>query len=185
MLIFIITYWAAMGVQIIIRTPFGLSIRKKKTTEKRKGSTETIMLILLTISTGLLPLLYSLTQWLGFADYNLPLWSGWTGVGVIIFSLVIFLFAHIGLRDNWSSTLELYEGHSLITKGIYKYIRHPMYLSQLIWAIAQVLLIQNWIAGLSGMLFFFPFYFHRICTEEKMLLDRFGTQYTEYEKTTG
>jgi protein-S-isoprenylcysteine O-methyltransferase Ste14 len=185
MLFFIIVYWAMMVVQVIIRAPFAISRRSRKITEKRNVAADNIMLVLLTIVSLLLPLIYSLTNWLEFADYSLPLWIGWAGVFLIICSEIVFLFAHIGLKDNWASSLELYEEHTLMKNGIYTYIRHPMYLSQLIWAIAQVLLIQNWIAGLPGIIFFFPFYFHRIRNEEKMMLDRFGTQYEEYEKTTG
>jgi len=36
--------------------------------------------------------------------------------------------------------------------GIYKYIRHPMYLSFWAWAVGQALLISNWIAGPLGIM---------------------------------
>jgi protein-S-isoprenylcysteine O-methyltransferase Ste14 len=185
MIIFNIIYWAAMVIQIIIRMPFAMRRRSKKITEKRNVVTDNIMVGLLTIAALILPLIYSVTSWLEFADYTLPIWIGWTGVFIIICSEILFLLAHTGLKDNWSSSLEMYEKHTLITDGIFKYIRHPMYLSQLIWAIAQILLIQNWIAGLSSIILFFPFYLLRIGAEEKMLLDRFGTQYRKYEKRTG
>lgn len=185
MLIFKLVYWGAMVIQVIIRTPFGISRRAKKVVEKRNVIAENIMLVLLTIASLVLPLIYSVTNWLAFADYNLPVWTGWTGVFIIICSEVVFLLAHIGLKDNWSGTLEMYDKHTLMTNGIFKYIRHPMYLSQLIWVIAQILLIQNWIAGPAGFIFFIPFYLYRVGAEEKMLLDRFGTQYREYMKTTG
>jgi len=127
MIIFIIIFWVAMGIQVIIRAPFGISRRSKKIAEKRNITADNIMVGFLTIATGLLPLIYSVTKWLGFADYHLPTWAGWTGAGIIICSEILFLLAHIGLRDNWSGSLEIYEEHTLMTGGIYTYIRHPMY----------------------------------------------------------
>lgn len=89
------------------------------------------------------------------------------------------------LKANWSPSLELYKGHTLITNGIYGYIRHPMYASQFIWSLAQILLIQNWIAGPVGLIVFVPFYIFRSGAEERMMLEKFGDQYREYKKATG
>jgi protein-S-isoprenylcysteine O-methyltransferase Ste14 len=57
--------------------------------------------------------------------------------------------------------------------------------SQLLWVIAQILLLQNWLAGPLDLLFFIPFYFLRVPTEEKMLLEAFGDPYREYMKKVG
>ena len=79
----------------------------------------------------------------------------------------------------------MYEGHTLITSGIYRQIRHPMYASQFIWSIAQMLLIQNWIAGPAGLIVLVPFYLLRRRAEETMMLEQFGDQYREYLESTG
>ena len=60
-----------------------------------------------------------------------------------------------------------------------------MYLSQLLWALAQTLLMQNWLAGPLNLLFFIPFYFLRSRREEKLMLDRFSDPYRTYMQTTG
>lgn len=60
-----------------------------------------------------------------------------------------------------------------------------MYASQAVWAIAQVLLIQNWIAGPASLILFFLFYRFRSRAEEKMMLEKFGDQYRVYMKATG
>ena len=89
------------------------------------------------------------------------------------------------LKSNWSPTLEIFEGHVLVTGGIYGTIRHPMYASQWLWVAAQILLMQNWIAGPIGLIIFIPFYILRVPAEEKMMLDTFGDQYRDYLKRTG
>jgi protein-S-isoprenylcysteine O-methyltransferase Ste14 len=162
-----------------------MSTRSRKKAEQHVSPTENILLILLTITTGILPLIYSVTNWLAFANYTLPTWMGWTGIFIMACSLLIFWRAHYDLKANWSPSLELYEGHTLITNGIYKYIRHPMYASLLLANIAQILLIQNWIAGPIAIIMFIPFYALRSRAEEKMMMEKFGDPYREYKKITG
>ena len=60
-----------------------------------------------------------------------------------------------------------------------------MYASQWLWVIAQILLLQNWLAGPIDLLVFIPFYLLRVQAEEKMMLETFGDQYRQYMKETG
>jgi protein-S-isoprenylcysteine O-methyltransferase Ste14 len=60
-----------------------------------------------------------------------------------------------------------------------------MYASQWLWSIAQILLLQNWLAGPLNFIFFIPFYILRVPAEETMMLDTFGDLYCEYLKKTG
>jgi protein-S-isoprenylcysteine O-methyltransferase Ste14 len=185
MKLFEIAFWVVIVVEMIIRAP----LNKKRRLEKMKQSQITIqewtVLILLLLGGFILPLVYSLTHWLDFANYSLPAWAGWLGVILAIGAVIVFWKSHADLGLNWSPSLEIREKHQLITRGIYSVIRHPMYLSQWILAIAQPLLLQNWIAGFTNLLAFIPFYFLRIKAEEKMMLDSFGDEYREYMNKTG
>jgi protein-S-isoprenylcysteine O-methyltransferase Ste14 len=172
-------------LQVVIRMPFGMSTRSRKKAEQHVSLTENILLMFLTIATGILPLIYSVTNWLDFANYALPVWMGWMGVVIMACSLFVFWRSHYDLKANCSTSLELYEEHTLITDGIYRYIRHPMYASLLIANIAQVLLIQNWIAGPISIIMFIIFYTFRSQAEEKMMIEKFGDPYREYRKATG
>ena len=60
-----------------------------------------------------------------------------------------------------------------------------MYASLLLANIAQMLLLQNWLAGPIGIVVFVPFYAARRGAEEQMMLERFGDRYREYTKGTG
>jgi len=182
---FKIAYWLAMLAQIIIRAPIDRQRRKEKKSERRFSTQEKVLLNLLLLGTFLLPLVYSATDWLDFANYTLPSWAGWAGVVVIVIALFIFWRAHVDLGLNWSPTLEIREDHTLITRGIFGLIRHPMYASQWVWVIAQPLLLQNWIAGFSSLLAFIPFYILRVRAEEHMMIETFGEQYRDYMNKTG
>ena len=153
--------------------------------ERRVTSQERILLGLLFLGMFFVPIVYAASRWLDFANYTLPAWAGWLGVLLLAGAVLVFWRGHVDLGLNWSPSLEIREKHELVTRGIYRVIRHPMYASQWLWVIAQPLLLQNWIAGLIGLLTFIPFYFLRVRAEEQMMLDSFGTEYREYMKMTG
>jgi protein-S-isoprenylcysteine O-methyltransferase Ste14 len=183
--IFIAVYFLAIIIQIFIRAPFDRKRRRKKVSESRYIGQEKAILVLLLIGGLLVPIIYTATNWLDFANYNLPTWAGWLGIALTALSLFVFWRAHVDLGANWSPTLEIHEKHELITYGIYRFIRHPMYASQWILALAQPLLLQNWIAGFINLLAFLPFYLLRVREEEKLMLEQFGEQYRSYMRTVG
>jgi len=57
----------------------------------------------------------------------MPAWSRWLGVALGIVSLQLFGWTHHALGRNWSTRLVIKEGHSLVTSGPYRWVRHPMY----------------------------------------------------------
>ncbi|MCL4269501.1 MAG: isoprenylcysteine carboxylmethyltransferase family protein [Anaerolineales bacterium] len=183
--IFEIVYWVALVVEMAIRTPINKQRRKEAMSERRVTLQEKILLFLLLLGMFILPLIYSASTWLDFANYSLPSWAGWVGVAVMIGAILVFWRAHADLGLNWSPSLEIREKHELITRGIYGVIRHPMYASQWLWVIAQALLLQNWLAGVVNLIIFIPFYFMRVKAEETLMFDSFGEQYREYMKKTG
>ncbi len=93
--------------------------------------------------------------------------------------------SHYDLGRNWRVTTEIREGHTLVTSGIFRYIRHPMYSAHWLWGIAQVLLIHNWIAGLASLVIWLPVYLLRVRREENMMLEKFGEEYRLYMRQTG
>ena len=185
MRIFEIVFWAALVVEMTIRAPINKARKKEKMTEQRVSSQEKLLLILLLLGMFIVPLIYSASTWLDFANYALPTWTGWIGAVLIVLALIVFWRAHVDLKTNWSPSLEIREKHELITRGIYGYIRHPMYASQWLWVIAQPLLLQNWLAGWLNLVVFIFFYSLRVRAEEKMMIDTFGEQYREYMKKVG
>jgi len=183
--IFTAIFFLALVIEMVIRAPLNKKRKQEKMSEQRFTNQEKTILGLLSLGGFFIPIVYAATNWLDFANYRLPNWAGWLGVLLIAGAIYVFWRAHADLGLNWSPTLEIREKHELIKKGIYGVIRHPMYASQWLLAIAQPLLLQNWIAGFLNLLVFIPFYLLRVKAEEQMMLDSFGTQYQEYMKTTG
>jgi protein-S-isoprenylcysteine O-methyltransferase Ste14 len=183
--IFEIFFWAAIVIEMVIRAPISRKQRKESKSERRVTTQENILLGLLFLAMFFVPLIYSATSWLDFANYSLPNWTGWMGTALLILALFVFWRSHADLGLNWSPSLEIRTEHKLITNGIFGYIRHPMYASQWIWVIAQPFLLQNWIAGFLNLFIFTAFYILRVRDEEKMMLDTFGDEYRDYMNKTG
>jgi protein-S-isoprenylcysteine O-methyltransferase Ste14 len=71
-----------------------------------------------------------------------------------------------------------------VTGGVYRYVRHPMYTSFFLLALAQLLLIPNWLAGGAGLIAVLVLYLFRVRREESMMAEQFGDAYRAYcEKT--
>ena len=168
----------------IIRTPHQRVNKQNIIVDDRKTAQEKALLFLVFLGMFILPMIYVLTPWLSFANYSLPVWANILGMLTFAIALWLFWRSHHDLGKNWSPTLQVREDHTLITQGIYQAIRHPMYTAIWLWAIAQGLLLANWIAGPSGVIAFGVLYFLRVGNEEKMMLEQFGDQYQAYMQKT-
>jgi protein-S-isoprenylcysteine O-methyltransferase Ste14 len=96
----------------------------------------------------------------------------------------MFRLTHKALGRNWSVSLQVRESHKLISDGIYRRVRHPMYTAFWLWAVAQALLLPNWFAGWAGLVGFGILFFGRVKKEEELMLESFGDDYRQYMSRT-
>jgi protein-S-isoprenylcysteine O-methyltransferase Ste14 len=182
--------WFAKGVvlvasvvMVVIRAPHGQRSRTVPVITSGKGRLE---VILLTIAWAafFLSLLWIVTPFFAVADY--PLHPVPFVIGSLCLALGLWLFqrSHAALGTNWSITLEVRDKHQLVTHGIYRWVRHPMYLSLLIYSLGQALVLPNWLVGPSygvAMLLIFAL---RLRPEERLMLAEFGNDYETYRTRT-
>jgi protein-S-isoprenylcysteine O-methyltransferase Ste14 len=170
---------AASIVMVAIRAPHGGRSRRLTVVKDRKGRLEVILLTVAMLG-FFVPLIWIASPLLSFADY--PLRSIPLAAGIICFVVGLWLFqrSHADLGTNWSITLQVREDHSLITQGVYRRIRHPMYAALFLYSIGQLLALPNWIAGPSYLVTFGALYALRVRAEERMMLEEFGADYAAY-----
>ena len=184
--LFEILYIAGYIGTITIRVVYGIRRKKANVEERRPELPVSIASIVWLFGSQIIPFLYiGGVKWFDFADYSLPSFVGWIGVGVFVLSLWLLWRSHTDLGRNWSPTLEVQNEQSLVTDGVYRHMRHPMYSAHFVWGIAQILLLHNWIAGWGGLLTFVPVYLLRYPPEEQMMIDTFGEEYRDYMTQTG
>lgn len=169
----------------VIRYEYARRSRREKILRSAWDARETTLLLVSLTGLGILPLIYIVTDMPHFASYAFHPAQVWLGVFVAIAALVLFHLTHRALGRNWSVSLDVREDHQLITDGIYRKIRHPMYSAFWLWAVAQALLLPNWIAGPAGLVGFGILFFGRVAREERMMLETFGDRYREYMARTG
>jgi protein-S-isoprenylcysteine O-methyltransferase Ste14 len=172
---------ASSIVMVIIRAPHGQRSRGVKVVRSSRGSLEIVLLTLAWVA-FFVPLLWVASPVFAFADYSLHPLPLLAGVVCLAVGLWLFARSHADLGTNWSITLEIRERHQLVTQGIYRHLRHPMYSALLLYSLGQALVVPNWIAGPSygvAMALLFAF---RLGPEERMMLDEFGKDYEEYRE---
>jgi len=175
----------ALITQIVIRGYHARRTKHNQKTVRRVDAREKFLLALVIPGSLLLPLVYLFTPALNFTNYQLPAFAPWLGAVLMLISLWLFYRSHADLGQNWSVTLEVREGHHLITHGVYQYIRHPMYASILLFCLAQGLLLENWLAGWYPLFAFGLMYLLRTPREERLMLETFGQEYQDYMLRTG
>ena len=169
----------------LIRYRHARRARREKVTRSARGWRENTLLLISLTGLGIVPLIYTATAMPHFASYAFRPAQAWLGVLVAVAALVMFRLTHRALGRNWSVSLDVRENHRLITDGIYRRIRHPMYTAFWLWAVAQALLLPNWVAGFAGLIGFGTLFFGRIAKVEQMMVDTFGDEYRQYMARTG
>src|SRR5215471_18845921 len=173
----------ATVVMIAIRAPHGQRCRQVKVAKSHKTRLEVGLLALAWIG-FFIPLILIASPAFSFGEYPLRAAPFVAGVICFVFGLWLFYRAHADLGTNWSLTLELREHHQLITRGVYRQIRHPMYSALALYSLAHALVIPNWVAGPSNMIAFAILLALRVEAEERMMRDEFGDQYAAYAART-
>ncbi len=168
----------------VIRYPHARRARRAATIQTAHLWREIVLMTVSASGLGILPALYVFTGMFRFADYPLRAWQLVLGAAAFAAALYLFRRTHKELGRNWSVTLEVREKHVLITEGIYSLVRHPMYSAFWLWAVAQALLLPNWIAGFAGVVGFGTLFFLRIGREERLMIETFGEQYRSYMQRT-
>ena len=169
----------------LIRYKYARRSRRERIVWTARGHLEAALLLISLAGLGLIPLAYVAAEIPRFAAYEFHPSFAWLGLLFAIAALGVFHLTHRALGRNWSISLDVREKHELVTEGVYRRVRHPMYSAFWLWAIAQALLLPNWIAGLAGLAGFGILFFGRVAREERMMLQTFGDSYREYMARTG
>jgi protein-S-isoprenylcysteine O-methyltransferase Ste14 len=178
--------WAAgLVAWLLIRLPHQRRARRVKVVRDGRDLGDRLALLAASLGLSVVPLVWLVAGVPAAADTPFAPWRGWLGLAVEVAFVALFAASHRQLGRNWSVTLEIRDRHRLVTEGLYRFVRHPMYSSFWLWAIAQALLLPNWVAGFSGLAGVGVLYFSRVGKEEAMMRQAFGRDYDDYSARTG
>jgi protein-S-isoprenylcysteine O-methyltransferase Ste14 len=134
---------------------------------------------------GLVLPLLALGAWLPRYRYSLPPWASWTGLVILSAALYLHVRAIADLGRSYSATVRVRERQPLVQGGVYAWVRHPIYVSLWLVAVAQPLLVHHFVFGFAGLVGFALLFLYRLPREEGMMLDVYGDEYREYMRRVG
>jgi protein-S-isoprenylcysteine O-methyltransferase Ste14 len=107
----------------------------------------------------------------------------WLGVVLFLAGGILRLWPVYVLGNRFSGLVAIQEGHALVTTGIYSTIRNPSYLGLLTGALGWSLAFRS-VAGVILTALMIPPLMARMTSEERLLHDQFGADYSAYRART-
>ena len=103
-------------------------------------------------------------------------------LAIFAFAVAVVVVAVFGFRKA-KTTVDPFHPESasaIVTSGIYRFTRNPMYLGFLLALIALAVFLGNWISALVPLVFVVYMNRFQIGPEERALRARFGASYETY-----
>ena len=73
----------------------------------------------------------------------------------------------------------------LVKNGPYRFISHPVYLGFTIAIIGPAVANRSWLGMIAALTLFLPIEIYRAKLEEKVLTEKFGSEWDNYVSQTG
>jgi protein-S-isoprenylcysteine O-methyltransferase Ste14 len=121
---------------------------------------------------------------MAWASLPFPAWLRWTGAAIGAVTPLLLLWTLRSLGPNLTDTVVTRQAHTLITRGPYRWVRHPFYDCMALFTLSLGLMSANWFVLAAGVAVF-GLLAARSRTEEAKLLERFGEPYRSYRASTG
>jgi len=103
----------------------------------------------------------------------------WTGVVLYTAGGALRLWPVFVLGNRFSGLVAIQPGHTLVTAGVYRFIRHPSYLGLLVNSLGWALAFRSGAGVLLTALALVPL-LARIHAEERLLRSQFGDEYVAF-----
>jgi protein-S-isoprenylcysteine O-methyltransferase Ste14 len=178
---------AGFFLVILIALPFRL--KSQATGEKLDRTQEgVVMMIVLRLGgfavwAGVIAFMID-PAWMAWSSMPLPAGARWAGVGLTVVTAMLLIWTLRSLGPNLTDTVVTRAAHTLVTRGPYRWVRHPFYDCMALFMVSIALMMANWFVIVSGGVMF-ALLANRSRTEEDKLLERFGEPYRAYRATTG
>lgn len=108
-------------------------------------------------------------------------------IGLIMFVLFSWtqVLAYKTLGKNYAQDIVIMKEHNLVTAGVYRFIRHPQYISQILSDLGVGIALMSYSVVPLVLVIEIPLFIMRAIVEEKMMQKHFGEKFTAYKKQSG
>jgi protein-S-isoprenylcysteine O-methyltransferase Ste14 len=111
---------------------------------------------------------------------RMPEWSFPVGIALILLGVVLRGIAIATLWRYFTVDVSIREGHELVDRGLYRFIRHPSYSGALLSFIGLGFAFGSWLSLVMIVVASILGFSYRINVEEAVLLEHFGERYRDY-----
>ncbi len=180
------TYFPTLIPILLLNTFISIDIVIRPKSVKKDEFKRSILMLSFLLLPIILFLPYQEYRILAYQILTPPIyyWTVITGTVLLFLGGVVLLISRIQLGKYGGPKIVIEENHQLITNGVYRFIRHPMYLGFLFIFFGYSLALGS-IFMTNVICFIFLLIFkNRIDIEERLLLSKFGQEYMDYMERT-
>jgi protein-S-isoprenylcysteine O-methyltransferase Ste14 len=103
----------------------------------------------------------------------------WLGAAILAAGIGFSVWARLHLGANWSGTVTLKQGHTLVRSGPYALVRHPIYTGLLTGFLGTAVALGT-ARGLVALALVTVAFRRKIGVEEAFMAEAFGAEYARY-----
>lgn len=105
----------------------------------------------------------------------------YSGLVLTVAGCAFAIWARIFLGRNWSGAVTIKHNHTIIRRGPYAIVRHPIYSGGLLALLGTALVVGE-VRSLVALALVFIAWWTKLSIEEKFLSEQFGAEYTQYQR---
>ncbi len=168
--------WMTLGLVWL----FG-ALRTKRIVQRQSSNSRRLQLGLTILS---YILIFSRLPFRGLHDFRLiPLHHSLLvlGAALTVAGCLLAIWARVVLGGNWSMNVTLKQQHTLMTRGPYAFVRHPIYSGLLLAALGTSIVYGAAHCFLGVAIMFYGFW-RKLHMEDEFMLQEFGQQYVAYRQ---
>jgi protein-S-isoprenylcysteine O-methyltransferase Ste14 len=171
----VVYLWAALGIVWLAGALTAKPAARRQSLNSR----------LLQTALGAVAILIGFTKFFSFGWLRRPFVPSspgviYTGLVLVFVGIGFAIWARLCLGGNWSGTITVKENHTLVKKGPYVIVRHPIY-SGLFVALVGMAIVFREVRGLIGAGLLLVMFGIRLRMEERFMTEEFGSEYGEYK----